>query len=294
MARTAGPLTGARARVIVDAVVHILEELATEPGESLHVSHFDSVVAPDEPLLLYGTRIFDHMRCSAECFALALIYINRYLEAAEERLSTTNVHRLFVTSVLLATKFFDDKHRSNKTCAALGGIRTKELNELESRFLQRIRWSVYVSQEECEECMEALLLTSRPHLAQAVSCGSPVRRRAVPAVEVRPASLPTTPPKQLMRGGARHKRSSSFVAALATKRKLAKAGTSACKAPKAMTARFVLNVRLKLAGRRPRLLFDGDIGAQQHRLMTRRVRMRQAAHTSRTLYGGQAVCMLCS
>lgn len=253
MAQTGvGPLTGARARVIVDAVVRLLAELAAEPGESFHVTYFDSVITPEEPLVAYAARIFDHMRCSAECFPLALIYINRYLEAAEERLSATNVHRLLVTSVRLATKFFDDEHRSNRTCAALGGIRTSELNELESRFLKIVGWSVYVSQEECEECMEALWLANTPRLAHVVSCGSPTRRRAVAAVE---SSPPSTPPKEVMRA-ARHRLSSSSTAGVPVKKTIAKVGSSAC------IARIERTPQVRRAV--TRLAFRRSVVASQH------------------------------
>lgn len=47
-------------------------------------------------------------------------------------------HRVILTSVVLAAKFFDDRYYSNKFYAAVGGVRTKELNALEAEFLRLI------------------------------------------------------------------------------------------------------------------------------------------------------------
>lgn len=249
---------GAAARVIVEGVLRLLAEIAAEPGESLHVSHFDCVVVPEEPLLTYGVRIFEYMKCSCECFVLALIYIHRYLEAMEERISATNAHRLLVTSVRLATKIFDDEHRSNKTCAALGGLRTRELNELESLLLEVIEWRVYVSQEECEECMGELRSRApAPLSALSDSCESPVHRRATAAiVVVSRASSPATPPKEAMRRRRQRQLRCSSGTAAVVKIGFATANSrTAHKVPRVKTISLVLNKHLKSAGRRVTSIF---------------------------------------
>lgn len=292
-----GPLTGASARLIVDAAVRLLVEIAAKPGGSRTPSHFDCVCAPEEPLLAYAARLFEHLRCSAECFALALIYINRYLEAAGERLSVTNVHRLLVTGVRLATKFFDDHHRSNRTCAALGGIRTKELNELESQFLQMISWRAYVSEQECEFCMEALRLMASKEcnacaesmealqlmvsvhglrlMAATVSgasadSGSPGRRRKGAIAEV------ATPPKQRphQRGSARRQGAVSPTAAgKATgisPNKVAKVCKEGRKPQGVTVFKRILKGHLKSAGRRVTKLLLDRLGAVRRPFPSRR------------------------
>lgn len=46
--------------------------------------------------------------------------------------------RVILTAVVLAAKFFDDRYYSNRFYAAVGGVRTKELNALEADFLRLI------------------------------------------------------------------------------------------------------------------------------------------------------------
>lgn len=268
-----GPLTGASARLIVDAAVRILADIAAKPGKSRFVSAFDSVCAPPEPLLSYAARLYEHLQCSAECFALALIYMNRYLEAAGERLSVTNVHRLLVTAVRLATKFFDDHHRSNRSCAALGGIRTKELNQLESQFLRVIGWRAYVSEDECAFCMEALRLLASEECKeceesmealQLMVCGyppaspdggSPGRRRKEAIDET------TTPPKQRRNphGSARRHGALSLAAAGKVTAISSNKTPKACKAGRKLQSvtplKCTVKVHLKSLGRKATKLF---------------------------------------
>lgn len=267
------PLTGASARLIVDVAVRLLADIAARPGKSRFVSVFDSVCAPPEPLLSYAARLYEHLHCSAECFALSLIYMNRYLEAARERLSVTNAHRLLVTAVRLATKFFDDHHCSNRSCAALGGIRTKELNQLEAQFLRVIGWRAYVSEKECAFCMEALRLLESdgckeceesmealqfmvcgyPPASPALSTdsGSPRRRRKEAISEA------TTPPKrrQPLHSSARRHRVLALAAtgkvAAISSNKTPKACPSAGHKPQSATPiKCTIKVHLKAVGRK--------------------------------------------
>jgi hypothetical protein len=62
-------------------------------------------------------------------FVLALILIDRIQESNEEFYMThRNVHRLIITAVVVATKFYDDFYFNNKFYARLGGIALALLN----------------------------------------------------------------------------------------------------------------------------------------------------------------------
>jgi hypothetical protein len=63
-------------------------------------------------------------------------------------ISKLNIHRLIVTSMMLAVKFFDDTYYSNAYYAKVGGVKAPEMNVLEIHFLRLIDWHLFVSPEE--------------------------------------------------------------------------------------------------------------------------------------------------
>jgi hypothetical protein len=46
-------------------------------------------------------------------------------------MTSRNVHRLMITGMVIATKYFDDFYYKNTFYAKLGGITTELLNEME-------------------------------------------------------------------------------------------------------------------------------------------------------------------
>ena len=51
-----------------------------------------------------------------------------------------------IISLLVATKFFDDKYYENTYYAKVGGIKISEFNSLEALFLQLINFKLYVTE----------------------------------------------------------------------------------------------------------------------------------------------------
>lgn len=88
---------------------------------------------------------------------LALIYIDRLIQRNNFLLSELNVHRVCVTAVLLAAKFFDDAYYNNAYYAKVGGVLVSEMNGLEVDFLFRINFSLHVTPEVFAKYREELL-----------------------------------------------------------------------------------------------------------------------------------------
>merc|ERR1719409_2507088 len=138
--------------------------MATAPQR---VTRFHAIRAPQLSIHDYLMRIAKYFQCSSECFVLCLIYIDRIVKQHPEfTISNLNIHRLLVTSVMLAAKFFDDVYYSNAYYAKVGGVKTKEVNALESQFLQLIDWKLHVSPQEYDQY--------RNHVYMAVRGGVPM------------------------------------------------------------------------------------------------------------------------
>lgn len=105
-------------------------------------------------------RIHKYASCSNESFIFALIYIDRLIQRSNFLLTELNVHRVVITSVLLAAKFFDDAYYNNAYYAKVGGVMVSEMNGLEVDFLFRINFSLHVTPEVYDKYRAELVLHS--------------------------------------------------------------------------------------------------------------------------------------
>lgn len=121
------------------------------------MTKFQCSYAPEVSILAYLERIKKYARCSNCCFAVALTYIDRVIETGAIVLSSLNVHRLLITSIMLAAKFLDDLFYNNAFYAKLGGVSVTEINALEIEFLKLINFSLYVSPEVYSQYNDELL-----------------------------------------------------------------------------------------------------------------------------------------
>jgi Cyclin len=109
---------------------------------------------------IFGSRIHRYASCSNECFILALIYIDRLIQKSNFLLTELNIHRVCVTAVLLAAKFFDDAYYNNAYFAKVGGVMISEMNSLEVDFLFRINFSLHVTPDVFDKYRSELLAQS--------------------------------------------------------------------------------------------------------------------------------------
>lgn len=76
-------------------------------GKSLNGFH--GVRAPSINILKYLERIYKYTNCSPSCFVVGYVYIDRLAHKYPDSLVVSlNVHRLLVTSVMVASKMIDD------------------------------------------------------------------------------------------------------------------------------------------------------------------------------------------
>jgi hypothetical protein len=126
--------------------------------ESQALTHFDAVRPPSISIHDYLARIQKYFACSQECFVIALVYLDRIaLKHPTFAISRLNIHRLVITAVMLAVKFFDDVYYSNVYYSKVGGVKVHEMNILECRFLELIGWRLYVSPQEYERYMNSVV-----------------------------------------------------------------------------------------------------------------------------------------
>jgi hypothetical protein len=121
-------------------------------------------------MLEYLLRIAKGFCCSEQCLVISLIYIDRLVQARPEIVvSPWSVHRLCLTSIVLAAKFWDDDFYTNSHYAKIGGVMVQELMALETTFLALLGWRLYVSPEEYGVYHDHVLTVQRQRFAAASS-----------------------------------------------------------------------------------------------------------------------------
>ena len=144
----------ANADFFVSSLACVLTHLVSlrgggEEGGTGGLTVFHAVRVPSVSIHDYLFRIARYFLCSPECFVMSLVYIDRIMKKeAGFTICKLNIHRLVVTSMMLAVKFFDDVYYSNAYYAKVGGVKGPEMNVLEVHFLRLIDWQLFVSPEE--------------------------------------------------------------------------------------------------------------------------------------------------
>lgn len=159
------PDEAADGSILVKVLAAVLERLVnsnkgtarSDPGQ---LTKFHALKAPGIGVEAYLDRVHKYASCSNECFILALIYIDRLIERNNFLLTELNVHRVVITAILLAAKFFDDAYYNNAYYAKVGGVLVSELNGLEVDFLFRINFSLHVQPDVFEKYKAELVAHS--------------------------------------------------------------------------------------------------------------------------------------
>ncbi|XP_042477167.1 cyclin-U1-1-like [Macadamia integrifolia] len=83
-------------------------EVRSPPGGK-GLNAFHGVRAPSISISKYLERIYNYTNCSPSCFVVGYVYIDRLVHRhPNSPVVSLNVHRLLVTSVMVASKMLDD------------------------------------------------------------------------------------------------------------------------------------------------------------------------------------------
>lgn len=115
-------------------------------GGTNKLTAFHGLRAPAISVGKYLERIFKYANCSPSCFVVAYIYIDRLVSQHPELpITSLNIHRLLITTVMVAAKFHDDAYYNNAYYAKVGGVTTAEMNRLELEVLFRVDFRLHVT-----------------------------------------------------------------------------------------------------------------------------------------------------
>eukprot|EP01080_Neovahlkampfia_damariscottae_P012211 gene12211-5798_t len=148
----------------ISVVASILLEISSKNNSKAHFqknSSFACELAPNITFEQYLSRVIKYSNCSPEVFICSLIYIDRITQLNQDFYVTSyNIHRIFITCVMVATKFFDDYFQSNQYFSKIGGIELKEMNRLEVELMKLIQYEFFISKDLFDCYLEEIKVLS--------------------------------------------------------------------------------------------------------------------------------------
>jgi len=149
------------------------------PPLTMHHSYFmfQSKTVPSMSVTSYFTRLARYSGCSGEVLLLTLIHFHRllHLHSHHFTINLLTIHRVLLTGVLCAAKFFDDSFLNNARYAKIGGISGPELNALEVELLFLLNFDLFVDSTEYTRVYHSLI-TNNPYYYRALSSDENVKQ----------------------------------------------------------------------------------------------------------------------
>ncbi|KAG0194413.1 hypothetical protein DFQ28_011214, partial [Apophysomyces sp. BC1034] len=184
-------------KIVANLIDTILKTNDRIPNQ--HISHFHSRAVPDITIEAYLTRILKFTPFSNEVLLCLLVYFDRIAKRDKHfTICSLNIHRLLITSIVIASKFTSDVYYANRRYAKVGGIALHELNKLEMEFLFLCNFKLLVRLEDLQSYGNQLLTHSltQPTIIEQIANMAP--EPIMPIVSHQPPQTsqagPLTPP----------------------------------------------------------------------------------------------------
>ena len=117
----------------------------------LFIYTYEQVVVPVKPcsegdVLKFMRKVFETMQLADECILVSLIYLEKIMTTSKIEIRFSNWKPLVFTSILLASKFWEDISFWNiDYVEALNFYPLKSINRMESEFISLCNYDIYVS-----------------------------------------------------------------------------------------------------------------------------------------------------
>lgn len=119
----------------------------------LFIYTYQKVIEPVRPcneadVLSFMRKIIDTMALANECILVSLIYLEKIMTTSKIEIRFANWRPLLFTSILLASKFWEDICFWNADYSdTLNFYPLKSINRMESEFISLCDYNIYVSAE---------------------------------------------------------------------------------------------------------------------------------------------------
>jgi len=107
---------------------------------------YTEIECKEEDIVKFMRLIISKMTLASECIVISLIYLEKLMHTSKIEVRFLNWEPLVFTSILLASKFWEDVNYWNIDYEEhLGIYPLKSINRMESEFLSLCDYNMYVS-----------------------------------------------------------------------------------------------------------------------------------------------------
>lgn len=143
---------------------------------------FDAHEAPDMTIQSFLERIFRYTKAGPSVYVVAYVYIDRLCQNYPGfKISPSNVHRILITTIMVASKYVEDMNYRNSYFARVGGLTTKEMNKLEVDFLFLMGFKLHVNvsvfESYCCHLEREVSIGGGYHIERALRCAEEIKLR---------------------------------------------------------------------------------------------------------------------
>ncbi|KAL5073305.1 hypothetical protein RYX36_012289 [Vicia faba] len=143
---------------------------------------FDCREVPDLTIQSYLERVFRYTRAGPSVYVVAYVYIDRFCQSnVGFRINSRNVHRLLITTIMVASKYVEDMNFRNSYFAKVGGLTTNELNELELEFLFMMNFKLHVNvsvfESYCCHLEREVSIGGGYHIEKTLRCAEEIKEK---------------------------------------------------------------------------------------------------------------------
>lgn len=146
---------------IIQEISKVLNELVTINDSSINqdcvTSKFDVKKKLKMSISDYIKRAVSNTQAESSTLIVSMILIDRICDTEKVALTGKSVHKLFITSLVLAIKMNEDLIYDLKYYSQVAGIPSRELETLEEEFLKIMDFKVNVKLDEFLDYVNTIL-----------------------------------------------------------------------------------------------------------------------------------------
>lgn len=118
---------------------------------------FYSKIIPDINIKDYYNRLYKYINCDSYIYIVSLSYIDRYIHNNPSiSINIYTIHRLIITSIIIALKYIEDDVNNNKYYSDVGGVELGEINKLEIEMLKGLNFDLSINIKKYEQQIKKL------------------------------------------------------------------------------------------------------------------------------------------
>ena len=138
---------------IIERISGLLSEICEENTKKYKnfknefIKPFLTKAIPPISIKDYIEHLYKYTNISSSTIVVMLIYIERLCNICKCKLTYFNIHKLILSSFIVASKYNEDEYYSPKFYSKIGGVTKTEIVNLEFSFITFINFNLFITED---------------------------------------------------------------------------------------------------------------------------------------------------